>query len=445
MRRAHYLLAGLVLLAAAGFFVFELGVIREERAERRSALVEFDAKIVRLANVIGFDGMIHSFKNCVLRPAEPDYCSQVRVSGNEAERLIDEVERLAGFLGNEVKLTDTRAMVTAYSQRSLTVEAMHAEGASILEIDERVRFNDAPAAAEIEQANRIVADATAALVGRSLTNERTLAIVGVVVSLAAIGMFVLFARRRMKEHEALALAASAQKLQFTGERLAETNRALEQFASFAAHDLRAPLREVSVMTHKLRQDLLDTPAQVETCDDILRSTLEMEKLVEGLLAFSETGYRSPNKQMLEGNSLLQELLHEMAPHSGGAAIGLQKNPVDVPFLGDGMLLKQAFSNIIQNSLKYVAKDQSPRVMLTCEDHDRTIRFGFADWGTGIPEDQRESIFEPLNRLKSDTDDAEPHGIGLALVQIVVRAHGGRVWVDPEYSSGTKIWIELPKE
>jgi signal transduction histidine kinase len=110
-----------------------------------------------------------------------------------------------------------------------------------------------------------------------------------------------------------------------------------------------------------------------------------------------------------------------------------------PVLGNEAALTQCFSNLLDNAIKFVSPGTFPEVRVSGECRGEWVRIWVDDNGIGIAKDHQERIFGLFERL----DPAQGGtGIGLALVQKVVRRMGGKVGVDSDLGRGSRFWLEL---
>jgi signal transduction histidine kinase len=106
---------------------------------------------------------------------------------------------------------------------------------------------------------------------------------------------------------------------------------------------------------------------------------------------------------------------------------------------DVALLEIALSNLVENALKFT--DPGGEIILTVEEKEGNVRIFVQDTGIGIDQDDLPHVFEPFYRGKSVS--VEGSGLGLALVESVIKAHGGKVFVESERGLGSTFTIELP--
>ena len=115
--------------------------------------------------------------------------------------------------------------------------------------------------------------------------------------------------------------------------------------------------------------------------------------------------------------------------------------MDDVVLADGPRLAQVLINLLSNAIKFSAAGDSIRVM--AEREAPHVRVSVADRGSGIPEDQLETIFERFHQV--DASDSRPKGgsgLGLAICRGIVQLHGGRLWAERALGQGSTFYVEL---
>lgn len=109
---------------------------------------------------------------------------------------------------------------------------------------------------------------------------------------------------------------------------------------------------------------------------------------------------------------------------------------------DRMRLKQCLLNLVSNAIKYNRRGGEVRV--ECRDLDgQTVRVSVADSGLGIPQERLAEIFEPFNRLRTQSDNVEGTGIGLTITKRLVESMNGSIGVESCEGRGSEFWIDLP--
>lgn len=143
--------------------------------------------------------------------------------------------------------------------------------------------------------------------------------------------------------------------------------------------------------------------------------------------------------MIDGDKLLSDVLKGMkiALEEKKAVVFCEKFP-DVQ--GDEIQFGQLLQNLIGNAIKYCKKP--PEVTISAERGAGNWLVCVSDNGIGVPADQLESIFEPMQR-GSSVDDFEGTGLGLAICRTIVERHRGRLWCESIVNEGSKFYFILP--
>jgi len=220
--------------------------------------------------------------------------------------------------------------------------------------------------------------------------------------------------------------------------LVAANARLEDFAYAMAHDLREPLRTISMFTELLLEDSdLKSGSKVQA-RFIMDGVARMSALLEGLHTFAQSGFDDAPRLFELGDTLaevLKNLAH--AIKTSGAAITAGPLPA---VEGVERHLVRVFQNLIVNSIKY--RSEAP-----VEIHVSAERLGpewiikFKDNGVGIDQDQHDRVFELFKRLHGH--EAPGAGIGLAICKKIVEAMGGTIWIESNAGSGATFCFTIP--
>ena len=231
------------------------------------------------------------------------------------------------------------------------------------------------------------------------------------------------------------------QLQETNAELRQTNDILNQFNSIVAHDLKRPLRHLNLFAELLLEDVDKPEKTVETAHKILNSAQQAQSMVRALTDFASVGRHSLIFKTVSINKTIQTVKAELKDKLD---ISNAFFPVaDLPSVkGDESLIIQLFTNLIENSIKY-RSDKTPMFDLKYHEEETMICFQFNDNGIGIPKDQATNVFRMFNRLP-DGLHQKGEGVGLAICQRIIQSHGGKIWIDTDYSAGASIHFSLPK-
>lgn len=443
-RRERLRVAGAVGLPVVVLLVAQFRVAGSivQRADELGVLLsESHAAASLLERHIGYGGLIHHFKNYVLRPGEERYRRAALADASASLELVATLERRAASLGIAGRLERTREMIEHYSTELARVRAFADEGLGSRAIDARVRFDDEHALRESEALlARLGAEVDARLValrrqGRHVTLLGTLGTIG--LGALAVGLVSWRSRRYLAT-----ISRVNAHLEASNERLRSANTALGQFAGIVSHDLKTPLRHIGFFSELIAEDVDDHEAIERHLDDIHGAVTRMDAIIASLLDFTRTGFAHPELETIELDAFLESVRDTFAPElaDGGARLDID---VSGTVRIDPTLMTRVFENLVGNSLKYVADGESARVLVRTEPSDRGTLVSITDEGIGIDPAHAERVFEPLERLHGVTSGYEGVGIGLSLARSIVESHGGRLWLDTEHRGGTRMLLALP--
>ena len=435
--------------AAFGLCVLALQVwaavaVVERTKELRDLLVESHVMINRLERRIGYGGLIHNFKNYLLRPEEERYARAARSDARKALALIERLRQSATLLGSSAPLGQLQEMIEGYDARLDRVRDLAAQGLQPRAIDRNVRFDDWPALRELNDVQttlNVVVDRRIA----SLQRDGAIAIaLCIVITAVLIFLAMRFVARRQDEHLE-ATTALAERLAGSNEELCRANVALGQFAGIVSHDLKTPLRHIDFFGSMIEEDAANGEAVDVHAAGIRRLVGKMDTIIESLLDFAETGFTSPRREPVDLASLLGDALHDLRSdlREHGARVKFDIEP-GLSLDADRALLARVFTNLLCNCIKYARDDEPPRIAVLARRERDQVRIAVSDNGIGIHPRFADKIFEPLQRLHGAHEPYEGVGIGLSLSKSIVEGHGGRIWLDAtEAGNGTCIAFTLP--
>ena len=224
------------------------------------------------------------------------------------------------------------------------------------------------------------------------------------------------------------------------------NKELEAFAYSISHDLRAPLRAVSGFAQiiaRRHQAALNEEGQ-HYVDNIVLAAERMGYLIDDLLAYSRLGRQALTIRNLDLKEVLRTVLDDLEPRVAATGADVQVAE-DLPMVpGDPTLLRQIFTNLLNNALTYQQPEVAPIIRVTWRPEEDQIVLAVSDNGIGIDPAFHEKIFNVFQRLHSE-DDYPGTGIGLAIVKKSVIMLGGQVWVESEPGRGSTFYLKMPKE
>lgn len=226
------------------------------------------------------------------------------------------------------------------------------------------------------------------------------------------------------------------------DRLSESFATQRQFSGNAAHELRTPL---AIMQTKLELFAAEHKNMEGDTAELVRSQAEqldrLSKLVHTLLEMSNLS-SAPRSDRIELAPLVDEIITDLAPLASQNDITMEQDCDNVVITGSDALIYRLVFNLIENAVKYNRQGGSVSVSVHKENNNAIVCV--SDTGCGIPEECRESIFQPFFRVdKSRSRQMGGVGLGLALVHEIAVLHGGSVRAEPGKKSGTVFIVTLP--
>jgi PAS domain S-box-containing protein len=224
-------------------------------------------------------------------------------------------------------------------------------------------------------------------------------------------------------------------------RLKEANRELEAFTYTVSHDFRTPLTVIlgyADLLEKRLRDRLDGQ-EMKCLSAIYDSGIRMEELMEDLLALARVGQIKRPPDLFDAGEVVNDVIHGFAEIITRAEVSVVVG--DLPTLRvPRTLLFQIFHNLIGNAIRYGCKP-GDIIEVGGERKAEVIRLYVRDHGSGVPEQERDLIFEAFYRGTTGKDE-KGTGIGLATVQKIARLYDGRAWVEETPGGGSTFWVEM---
>ncbi|WP_137807652.1 heavy metal sensor histidine kinase [Pseudomonas sp. G(2018)] len=227
-------------------------------------------------------------------------------------------------------------------------------------------------------------------------------------------------------------------------RLDDSFQRLSAFSADIAHELRTPLS--NLLTHT--QVTLTRPRPIEDYREALHSNLEelqwMAQLVNDMLylAKADHGLLMPKCEPLDLAEEVDVLLEFFAPLAEDAQVKLSRDG-NARIEGDRSMLRRALSNLLDNALRFTPVDGE--ILIRIDDQPKGLSLIVENSGDGISEDLLPRLFDRFYRADPARHEgsSEHAGLGLAITQSIIRAHGGQIRCESD-QGWTRFLIELPK-
>jgi signal transduction histidine kinase len=272
--------------------------------------------------------------------------------------------------------------------------------------------------------------------------------------LASAGQIISVALENVK---ILSKHMEAAKLQVQNELLATQNADMEELLHVVAHDLRSPMTALYGFVHVALDELRDLRTKLEeegfaigAQSDVIaeplrdagRSVEKLNRMVQRLMEFSRSARGAYTFEKVELGKLVQGVVRSLRFQITKKEI--ETNIGLLPTVNaDRAQLEAVFSNLIDNSIKYMGEAEGPHsISIGCQSGDELVYF-VSDTGVGMSADQVEKAFLPFQRFHSAA--APGDGIGLPHVRKIIERHGGKIWCESEEGVGTTFYFTMGPE
>jgi len=226
---------------------------------------------------------------------------------------------------------------------------------------------------------------------------------------------------------------------------AETERLRSSLLSSVSHDLRTPLAAISGASSSLLESSQDvSPVKRELLETIYDESHRLSRLVDNLLQMTriESGGIQVHKEWEVLEEIVGSALQRLHQYLGNRPVRIDI-PQDLPLVPmDGLLIEQVLINLLDNALKYSPPGAELEVKASASGRICTVEV--CDRGPGIAPSERGKIFEKFYRGHS-SENRQGAGLGLAICQAIVRAHGGSIQVENRAGGGARFSFTIPIE
>lgn len=259
---------------------------------------------------------------------------------------------------------------------------------------------------------------------------------------------IISSRLRAAGNAQVKYSRKVHELESEKEQLQALERLRQETTDLIIHDLRNPLAVIKGMIQMLRMVL---PEDVLTQnEDLLQladsNTQRLQNLVDSILSVTrlEAGGEELHLVPINLVNMLREAVGRVAPYVKRYNIKMKAvSPDELPaVLADETQIDRVLANLIDNAMKYTQEDGE--ITVAAEASEKEVVISVTDTGPGVPEEFREAIFGRFSQVPDDKPHRRGFGLGLTFCQLVVEAHGGRIWVEPGPNNvGSRFIFTLP--
>lgn len=234
------------------------------------------------------------------------------------------------------------------------------------------------------------------------------------------------------------LAKALQENHELRQKLAQSQTELRQLLYAASHDLQEPLRGIITYAQLLERQAEADSQNKEYTAFILGSAVRMRDLLQELMVYSRAG-AAKKRSSIKLSVPLQMALLKLDPEIRSAGAHVKRDALPEA-IADENDLAQVFHQLLTNAIRF-RSNIAPEIAITAEQGTDECTVTVRDNGPGINPRFCDEVLLPFKRLHGK--DVAGSGLGLAICQKIVRAHGGRLWVESDGVHGTAIRFTLP--
>lgn len=220
------------------------------------------------------------------------------------------------------------------------------------------------------------------------------------------------------------------------------NKEMESFSYSISHDLRAPLRTLNSLSHILKEEYNEVLDQtgIGYLDRIASASLHMSKLIDGLLRISRITRTEMFYETVNLSELITKIADDLQSSEPERVVQWKITP-GITAEADTTLIQIALTNLLSNAWKFSQNKNKTVIKFGLELQNKQRVFYIRDNGAGFDMTYADKLFHEFERLHSEKE-FEGTGIGLVIVQRIIRRHGGKIWAKGEVGKGATFYFTL---
>lgn len=231
------------------------------------------------------------------------------------------------------------------------------------------------------------------------------------------------------------------------EKLKQLDKMKTEFVANISHELRTPLTAIKAYTETLLNMEVDRESQREFLETVYEQSERLESLLNDLLDFTliESGTMELEYSEFDLCELIKEVVENLKQLAEKYKVKINVSCESISISADKRRIKQAIHNLVDNSIKFSDKSKEERyVNISVEKKEENLSIIIEDNGIGISQEDKEKIFEKFYRGdRSLTYEVPGTGLGLTIVQEIIKLHGGKINVNSTLGEGTTFELVIP--
>ena len=299
---------------------------------------------------------------------------------------------------------------------------------------------DTPSQNYIRQINTIKAKYQVDKIETASNNEYNKIITSILVgTMALVTLFVLLAILLKRQREKVKL--STQKLATSRINAENAMRAKSVFLSNMSHEIRTPLNALSGFSSLLTEEGLDDETRRQ-CNEVIQQNSELLlKLINDVIDLSSLEFGKLQFCIAQHDavSICKNVIDTVNKvKQTQAELTFTTELEEMPIETDDSRLQQVLINLLINATKFTP--QGSIVLKLEKETNDTVLFTVTDTGCGIPKDRQTNIFQRFEKLN---ENVQGSGLGLSICQLIIEHIGGQIWIDSEYTEGSRFCFTHP--
>jgi len=234
----------------------------------------------------------------------------------------------------------------------------------------------------------------------------------------------------------------SEHIQLTND-LVRSNKEMTKFASVVSHEIRAPLRNLHLLSGWLLEDHSDN-LSVDALEDVQlmrKTSARMQRMIDDLLSYCRCGLYYEVSPDVDLEEVLVEALDSLQAEIDSKEALIVRDSLPTIDCSVQQMVT-IFKHILSNAIAYCSA--KPQIMVTASRQGDMWKISFLDNGIGVEKKFWDKIFVPFNHLHSK-DIYEGSGIGLATCKKIVELHNGKIWLESDPGIGSAVHVCLPEK